>query len=69
MYIQRTATTRGREYGEEESDNDGSRRPHRNWRPPNEGRYPNQGGDPLTKEDTLIENLLEEDILIGWRTS
>ena len=45
-YIQRTTTTRGREYREEESDNGGSRRPHRSWRPPNEGRYPNQGGRP-----------------------
>ena len=31
---------------------------HRSQRPPNEGRYPNQGGRPLTEEDTLIEDLL-----------
>ena len=29
MYIQRTTTTRGREYREEDSDNDNSRRPCR----------------------------------------
>ena len=39
--IQRNTTTR-----EEESYNDGYRRPRRSWRPPNEGRYPNQGGRP-----------------------
>ena len=38
--------SRGREYREEESDNDGYRRPCRSQRPPNEGRYPNQGGRP-----------------------
>ena len=64
-YVQRTTTTRGREYPEEDSDNDGSRRPHRNQRPPDRGRYPNQGGRPLTEEDTLMEDPLEEDILIG----
>ena len=45
-YIQRNTTTQGREYREDDSDNDGSRRPCRSWRPPNEGRYPNQGGRP-----------------------
>ena len=46
MYIQRTTTTRGREYREEESDNDGSRRTCRSQRHPDEGRYPDQGGRP-----------------------
>ena len=45
-YIQRTTTTRGREYREEDSGNDGSRRPCRNQRPLDEERYPNQGGRP-----------------------
>ena len=45
-YIQRTTTAKGREYRGGESDNDDSRRPCRNWRPPNEERYPNQGGRP-----------------------
>ena len=45
-YIQRNTTIRGREYREEESDNDHYRRSCRSWRPPNEGRYPNQGGRP-----------------------
>ena len=57
-------TTRGREYREDKSDNDGSRRPCGSQRPPNKGRYSNQEGDPLTEEDTMIEDLLEEDILI-----
>ena len=64
-YVQWTTTTRGREYPEEDGNNYGSRRPHRNQRPPDRGRYLNQGGRPLTKEDTLTEDPLEEDILIG----
>ena len=28
--------------------------------PPNRGRYPNIGGRPLTKKDTLVEDLLME---------
>ena len=42
----RITTTRGREYRGEDSDNDDSGRPHRNWRPLEDGRYPNQGGRP-----------------------
>ena len=42
----RITATRGREYRGEDSDNDGSKRLCRNWRPPVDGRYPNQGGRP-----------------------
>ena len=45
-YVQRASTTRRREYQGEDGDNDGSRRSHRDWRPPDRGRYPNQGGRP-----------------------
>ena len=70
-YVPRASATRRREYPGEDSDNDGSRRTHRDWRPPDRGRYPNLGVTPLTKEDTLMEDPqvmedhLEEDILIG----
>ena len=45
-YIQRNSTTRSREYREDDSDHDGSRRSHRRQRLPNEGRYSDQGGRP-----------------------
>ena len=45
-YMPRIVTTRGREYRGEDSDNNGSGRPRRNWRSPEDGRYPNQGGRP-----------------------
>ena len=52
---------------ERKSDNDDSRRPHRNWRPLIEEGNQTKVRDPLTKEDTLIEGLMEEDILTGMR--
>ena len=62
--MQGASTPRRREYPGGNGNDDEYRRPYRDWRPPKRGRYPNQGGSPLTKEDTLIEDLLEEDILI-----
>ena len=35
-----------REYPGGNSEDDGSRRPHRHWRLPERGRYPNQGRRP-----------------------
>ena len=60
MYIQRTTTTRGREYREEDSDNMIVLEGHIEI-----GDIQTKVGDSLTEEDTLIEDLLEEDILIG----
>ena len=45
---------------EEMAMDDDHRMPYRDQRPPERGRYPNQGGRPLTKEDTQIEDSLEE---------
>ena len=45
-YVQRASPARRREYTGEDGDNDGSRRPHRDQRPPDRGRCPNQGGRP-----------------------
>ena len=45
-YVQKAYMTRRREYPEEDSNNDSSRRPHRNWRTPDRGRYSNQCGRP-----------------------
>ena len=44
-YVQRASAPRRRKYPGGDGDNDGSRRPYRDWRPP-ERRYPNQGGRP-----------------------
>ena len=69
-YVQGASATRRREYPGGDSDNNGARRPHRDQRPPDRGKYPNQGRTPPTMEDTLMENPLviedplEEDILI-----
>ena len=45
-YVQRAPVTRRREYLGGSSDSDGPRIPHRDWRPPDRGRYPNRGGRP-----------------------
>ena len=45
-YVQRTSATIRREYPGGDGNNVGSRRPHRVWRPPDRGKYPNQGGRP-----------------------
>ena len=45
-YVQRAPITRRREYPGGDSDNDGPRRPHRDWRPPDRGRYSNRDGRP-----------------------
>ena len=66
----RTSPTR-REYLGGDSDSDGYRRPHQDWRPPDRrgypggrppdrGGYPDRGGRPLTEEDTLADNPLIE---------
>ena len=62
-YMQGAFTPRRREYPGGNGNDDEHRRPYRNWRPLR-GRYPLKVGDPLTKEDTLIEDLLEENIPI-----
>ena len=59
-YVQGTSTSRRREYPGEGND-DEYRRSYRDRNPPERRRYSNQGGRPLTKEDTLMEDLLEED--------
>ena len=69
-YVQRASGTKRREYPGGDSNNDGSRRPYRDQRPPDRGSIQTKVGDPLTKEDTLMrplvmEDPLEEDILIG----
>ena len=61
-YVQGTSKSRRCEY--EGGGDDDYRRSYRDRRPPERGRYLNQGGRPPTKEDTLIEVLLEEDIPI-----
>ena len=43
-YVQRASATRKREYPGGDSNNDGSRRPYRDQRPHDRGKYPNQGG-------------------------
>ena len=44
-YIQEASITQRREYPRESSEEDNTnRRPYREWRPPERGRYPNQGG-------------------------
>ena len=44
----RGSISQRREYPGESSDDDNiNRRPYRNWRPPERGRYPNQSGRPL----------------------
>ena len=48
--------TRRREYPEEDSGNDGSRRSHSNRDPLIAGDIQTKVGDPLTGEDTLMEN-------------
>ena len=69
-YVQRASASRWREYPGGNSKNDGSRRPHRDWRPLREGDIQTKVEDPLAKEDSLIEDLLmmkdplEEDILL-----
>ena len=63
--MQRASATTRREYPGEDGNNDGSRRPHRDWRPLIEGDIQTKEGDPLTEEDTLMEDPLEKDILIG----
>ena len=45
-YVQRAHATRRREYPGGNSDSDGPRGPHRDWRPPDRGRYPNRSGRP-----------------------
>ena len=45
-YVQRASAPRRREYPRGDSEDDGSRRLHRDWRPPDKGRYPNQDGRP-----------------------
>ena len=40
-YVQRASMTRRREYPGGDSINDASRRPYRDWRPPDRGRHPN----------------------------
>ena len=73
-YVQRASATRRREYPGEDDDNDGSRRSHRDWRPPDRGRYPNQGGRPPDQGGYCDggnpgdRGPLEEDILIGMET-
>ena len=42
--MQRASAIWRREYLGGDSDSNGYRRPHQNWRPPNKGRYPNGGG-------------------------
>ena len=54
-YMQRAFVTRRREYPGGDSDTDGPRRPHRDWRPLKEGDIPTEVGDSLTKEGTLME--------------
>ena len=49
-----------------DSNDDDYRRPHRDQTPP-EKDIQTKVGDPLTKEDTLMEDLLEEDIPIGMK--
>ena len=78
--MQRTSMPRRREYPGGDVDNNGSRRPHRDWRAPERGRYPNQGvrppdqggypdGGPLEMEDPLEEDTLEEDLLMEMEDS
>ena len=45
-YMQGASMPRRREYPGGDSNDDDYRRPHRDWRPPERGRYPNQGGRP-----------------------
>ena len=45
-YVQRASASRRREYPGGDDNNDGSRGPYTDWRPPDRGRYPNQGGRP-----------------------
>ena len=45
-YVLRAPITRGREYPGGSSESDGPRRPHRDQRHPDRGRYPNRGGRP-----------------------
>ena len=46
-YIQGASITQRREYPRESSEDDNiNRRPYREWRPPERGRYPNQSGRP-----------------------
>ena len=45
-YVYRAPASRRREYLGGDSDSTGARRPHRDWRPPSRGRYPNRGGRP-----------------------
>ena len=44
--MQRASATRRRDYPGGDSDSDGYRRPHPDWRPPDRGRYPNGNGRP-----------------------
>ena len=55
-YVQRAAASRWREYPGRNSKDDGSGRPHRDWRPLREGDIQIKVEDPLTKEDILIED-------------
>ena len=45
-YVQRATVTRRREYPGGDSNNDGPRGPHKDWKPPDRGRYSNRGGRP-----------------------
>ena len=60
-YMQGASMPRMREYPGGDSIDDDYRRPHRDRRPPERDIQTKVGG-PLIKEDTLIEDLLEEDI-------
>ena len=46
MYVKRASTTRRREYPGGDSNNDGSRRPDRDWRPLIEGDIQTKVGGP-----------------------
>ena len=55
-YVQRAPLTRRREYPGGGSNNNGPRRPHRDQRPPIVEDILTEVGDPLTVEDTLMED-------------
>ena len=70
-YVQRAPATRRREYPGGNNDSDAPRRPHRDWRPSDKGRYSNRSGRPPDQGGypgggpSDGGGPLEEDILMG----